>query len=79
MIFFLLEIIRAVSYGIVTRNFEPTIDSEGSQNFGAKHPYGDHVPGAVLYMKPSPVLPNFDTVDAYGYYDDFTYGGNYDF
>lgn len=79
MILFLFAAIKAVSYGIVQRNFEPSIDSQGSHQFSTHNSQKEHVPGATLTMKMTPILPNFNNGDAYGYYDDYMIGGPTDF
>lgn len=79
MLFFLLGIIKAVSYGIVLRNFEPSLDSQGSHQFSTHNSQQEHIPGATLTMKMTPILPNLDSGQAYGYYDDYAVGGPLDY
>lgn len=74
MIWPFLPFCNAITYGIVQRNFEPAIDSQGSHQYSYGNSSKEHVPGATLVMKPTPILPNFDTGAAYGYYDDFVLG-----
>lgn len=77
MYLFFPGLITAMSYGLVRRNFEPGFDSVGSHQYSVHGSQMEHVPGAVLFMKPTPILPDVDIVDAYGYYGDYSSVDNY--
>lgn len=76
---FLILQIKAVSYGIVQRNFEPALDSQGSHQYATHNSQKEHVPGARLVMKATPILPDYDSIAQVNFEDDYYVGGPLDY